>query len=715
MGSNTEFFSQAQRFSVNNSPITVNHLQTTISGGDLSAPLAKLSSRCAFGAFLNSAERGDPPTCMPKTRQRLLSHMGGWATGGDEFSSAMWLSGSAGSGKTALSQTVAEELREKGYVLSCHFFFRTSKDGQRADGYRWAPNLIHEMIRVLPETLPFVERAIHLNDSVFGQHPEALLYELFVKPLIAATGSNSKLSFRRLFRRFRRSRPISNYSPKLIVIDGLDECNSPHLQEQILRAIAKTIPKLPIPIRFLIASRPETHIRNAIDREFKNCKIIHINLDEDQDVLTDLKEYYDQRFNEIRRNHISLRGLDNWPCKEDIDILVTKSSTQFIFAATVMRYISQQRGLPGPVGRLKIILGMSCTPRDDRPFLQLDTLYEIILLTVDEADLRLVRLILTFIYMAGTTDFPYLGLKASPKFIEDLLHLETGDVPRLLDPLVSILELPAKPDDPIKMLHASFFDYFRDPVRSTNMSIPLEEAHEAIACWYFDEMEKLSGWQIEKSSLNVENLDRLLRHASLANMSWELALRLYAIQGNMVGLIMSPKTSGKMDENILGNYIVRICTILSSKLGKMRQNSINSYDNNTLVHQQRESATLIIRLICDLADVSILDSLMPRLQSAVRCWRYNTPALSGNLSADSCPPLIRELFKKQSVATLYRKDLLKVLEHPGYFGIDRRADADFAPEVLNFLNALKSIRPVNAERITQKEIDDVFVQWNDDE
>ncbi|KAF9525703.1 hypothetical protein CPB83DRAFT_885358 [Crepidotus variabilis] len=142
MAATTEVFSHSSNVALNNAHINLNNAPTTHNYHNYSTSsehspgsleLAKLYRHCAPGAFLNSAERPNPPKCSPKTRQKLLIEAKGFAKAEGSTSSAMWLTGSAGSGKTAICQSTAEQLKEEGHVLGCHFFFRLSKDVKRSD------------------------------------------------------------------------------------------------------------------------------------------------------------------------------------------------------------------------------------------------------------------------------------------------------------------------------------------------------------------------------------------------------------------------------------------------------------------------------------------------------------------------------------------------------------------------------------------------------
>ncbi|KAF9525700.1 hypothetical protein CPB83DRAFT_515287 [Crepidotus variabilis] len=698
------------QINVHNASTTHNYHHPTPSEHSL-APLAKLYRHCAPAAFLNSAERPDPPKCSPKTRGKLLGETKGFATAEGPTSSALWLTGSAGSGKTAISQTTAEELKKQGRVLGCHFFFRSSKDGKRSDGHCWVPNLVHEMVCVLPETRPYVEKIIRRRDSVFDQQPDGVLEELFLKPLKVTTGK--RFIFRRTLKwilgKSSATSIFATQIPLLVVVDGLDECKSPEMQVHILRTIANAIPKLPIPIRFLIASRPETHIRAAINDLFGYIPLHRINLDEDQDIRKDLDEYYHDRFNALRRDHPSLRGQEayqTWPSQEQIEALIAKSSTQFIFASTVMNYISHRGG--NPFTRLDIVLGIKVTPQKDKPYLELDILYRIILLTVEEDERKIIFLILSFVYLAGKGDYPDLQLSASPEFLEKFLKLDVGDVPRFLNPLVSILSLPEAPSGIITMLHASFFDYLCDPDRSEDLTMKFDGAHEVVAWRVFDEGERLS-WNLFESlsSANAKSdllaskcvvLESFLLHASRATMSIDLGLALFALEQSIIQMICfrESELSSPNHQFWLVDRRSQINTLLVSKLG----GQLAGHDSlfhvsptwSTLQRHQQEMGNLIIEFIADEPKESTLANLICKLQSGLDNWSdFTKPRLSGKLGREACQSLVTALIQASPHTQLYRRDVLELLRKPDYIFSTflTEADGKHAREILEFIREFR--------------------------
>ncbi|KAF9521833.1 hypothetical protein CPB83DRAFT_840946, partial [Crepidotus variabilis] len=514
---------------------------------------------------------------------------------------------------------------------------------------------------IIPETLPHVEKVIRSNNAVFDQQPDGVLEELFLTPLKAITTDDipKRFLFRRAFKKlFGLSSTILErvtHIPRLVVVDGLDECKSPKMQ---------------------------THIRAAINDLFGHIPLHRINLDEDQDIRKDLDEYYHNCFSAISCNHPSLRGQEanqTWPSQEQIEALIVKSSTQFIFASTVMNYISHHCG--NPLTRLDIVLRIKVRPQKDKPFLELNMLYRIILLTVQEDKREVVFLILSFIYLAGKGDYPSLHLRASPKFLEQFLRLDVGDVPQFLDPLVSILSLPEAPSGPITILYASFFDYLCDSSRSEDLAMKFGRAHKIMALEVLEETEKALWQYSEYLLVNTEDdvstsncvllLDSFLLHVSRACMSLDLILALFALEQSIILMILCHFGSSSINESWLADCRSQINTLLVSKLGgrPASHDSLFHDPNASSEHRryryQQEMANLIIQFVTDEIDEDTLTSLIHRLQSGLDC-NFTEFSISGKLTNETCRPLLKALIQTllYTGEMLYRKDIVYLLRDP---------------------------------------------------
>jgi len=329
-----------------------------------------LLQHIAPGAFHNSDERYDPPKCHPHTRKAVLKKITDWVKDANKVALFLWLYGPAGAGKSAIAQTIAELLEKLG-LLAAAFFFSRNAAG-RNDKTRLVPTLVYQLIKSIPEIRAHVLEALEQDPALFSCSIEAQIQALIVKPLNAAVNEEALA-------------PILFPRPRLIILDGLDECGTTEAQTQILNALSTAAKHLQIPLFFLIASRPEHDIRQSFnDQSSLGSLSFSIALDDTYRPDDDIRVFLQSTFDEVKRNHPSRAHLlTSWPSLEDIQRLVKKSSGQFIFASTVAKYVNSPRHWPPD--RLNIIFGKS-KPGQETPFAELDSLYHLILSTVADAE-----------------------------------------------------------------------------------------------------------------------------------------------------------------------------------------------------------------------------------------------------------------------------------------------------------------------------------------
>ncbi|KAJ7899396.1 hypothetical protein B0H13DRAFT_1482793, partial [Mycena leptocephala] len=122
-----------------------------------------------------------------------------------------------------------------------------------------------------------------------------------------------------------------------IIIDGLDECDSQDIQQEILQSIASVMHDSSLPLRFLIASRPEPHIHEIFTNSLNK---LHCPLNVNQS-FEDVRKYLLNEFARIHKEHCATMAMVShpWPSVEIINNLVHKSSGYFIYASTVIKFI----------------------------------------------------------------------------------------------------------------------------------------------------------------------------------------------------------------------------------------------------------------------------------------------------------------------------------------------------------------------------------------
>ena len=407
-----------------------------------------LQRHIASGAFHNSDERYDAPKCHPRTRRAVLEKIMDWAKDANKVALFLWLYGPAGAGKSAIAQTIAELLQEA-ELLAAAFFFSRNAPG-RNDKTPLVATLIYQLVRSIPEIRAHVLEALEQDPALFSCSIQAQIQALIIKPLNAIANDETL-------------GPVLLSRPRLIILDGLDECRTTSAQTQILNALSTTAKDLHIPLCFLIASRPEQDIRQAFnDQDGLGSLSFSLALDDTYQPDDDIRVFLQSTFDEIKRKHPSSAHFPaSWPTSEDIGQLVRKSSGQFIFASTVAKYVNSHRHWPPD--RLKIIFGQSA-PGQETPFTELDSLYRLILSSV--ADTEKLQDFLMFLVLQP---LHASGAPQTTTLIEKFLFYRLGEIDMILTDLYSIIYVPPSGDRDLRFFHASLPDFLLDRSRSMDL------------------------------------------------------------------------------------------------------------------------------------------------------------------------------------------------------------------------------------------------------
>ena len=211
----------------------------------------------------------------------------------------------------------------------------------------------------IPEVRSFIDEAAARDLMIFMKSLSSQIRHLIVHLLKHMLGGPHTSSF-----------------PMLIVIDGFDECFPVESQSNILTVIHTAFSQNSFPFRVLISSRAEPSIRDVFDSELADSTH-QISLDDKYEPDRDIALYLRSKFSEVFRKHRRNRGMSSlplpWPSEEAIQNLVKKASGQFIYAATVIRYVDVRHQRPDE--RLNIVLGLSGSQNDktpSNPFTELD-------------------------------------------------------------------------------------------------------------------------------------------------------------------------------------------------------------------------------------------------------------------------------------------------------------------------------------------------------
>ncbi|KAF8150920.1 hypothetical protein B0H34DRAFT_156525 [Crassisporium funariophilum] len=461
--------------------------------------LNALSQAVSHGAIHDSSERFPPAKCHPDTRREVLKLIEEWVADPEPSSFVFWLYGPAGSGKTAILQSIAEMCFGLNGWLGGSFFFSRGKLG-REQGHFLFMTIAYQLALNVPGLREHVNRIMCIQPALHTKSMEVQLRSLIIDALAQL-----------------ESRP--QHTP-VVIIDGLDECESHGTQQAILALISEAVGTHKVPLRFLIGSRPEAHIRESFDKTSLYTITRRVVLDESFAPNRDIKVFLQDGFSKIFEGNSRLLSHveATWPGEGVIDLLVQKSSGQFIYAATVLKFIGAE--FFHPMKQLEIVL--EPTPRRSTAFSDLDHLYTQILSVYPNPE--------AVIHVLGV--LLVLHCPQRPAVIEDILGMDEGEAKLVLRGLHSLLSFPDDNDDVkrtvdeadvkghgggIRLLHASFRDYLIDKGRSGPFFIDTSEADARLT---------VAGYSlITKWILNLERDDstRLPHLKTWGYLKWHLA------------------------------------------------------------------------------------------------------------------------------------------------------------------------------------------------
>ncbi|KAJ6460112.1 hypothetical protein C8R47DRAFT_994239, partial [Mycena vitilis] len=122
----------------------------------------------------------------------------------------------------------------------------------------------------------------------------------------------------------------------VLLIDGLDECDTRICQVEMLRLIGTSLRQYPNTVRFLIASRPEAHIRGIFEDVLWQGLSDSANVEQS---FEDVEIYLRDEFARIHREHKNTMSTVQipWPSPDILHDLLQKSSGYFVYASTVVQ------------------------------------------------------------------------------------------------------------------------------------------------------------------------------------------------------------------------------------------------------------------------------------------------------------------------------------------------------------------------------------------
>ncbi|KAG8824416.1 hypothetical protein FRC19_001824 [Serendipita sp. 401] len=370
--------------------------------------------------FLSLVRGQDLDICEQGTRSEILGQIRIWAIDEQIKSQIYWLNDAAGTGKTTIAATLADEWLTNRTLAGRFFFSPNSAATSSLD--QFCSLLAKDIALQLPEVRQVINARIREVSAACLRFSQQFR-RLVVEPL--------KL--------------VSDKRNLLLVIDALDNCKG---RDKLLSELLLHLPSISS-VKLLLTSRPLPDITDILSTStliegYNTCL-----LDVYNPSYADVTIY-------IRKRVPKLEG-------EYVDLIANRSGGLFIWAATVCRMLQIYRR---PSKLLHQIL-------DSQSFKGLDDLYLQVLeqALVDKAAHSLFMNILE----AVTISFQPLSISSL-----QVLFPENDKVDLFIQDLCGVLK-DGDPHRPIKVLHPTFREFLYQADRANGFLVRTTNAHALLS------------------------------------------------------------------------------------------------------------------------------------------------------------------------------------------------------------------------------------------
>jgi hypothetical protein len=404
--------------------------------------------RSADNAAFDSHDEEHNARCYQGTRVELLRQIDTWAS--DRGSECIfWLNGMAGTGKSTISRTVAQNFADNG-DLGASFFFKRG-EGDRGHAGLLIATIATQLVQKLPSLAPHVQNAIEADPGISRKALKQQFETLVLQPL-------------------RKIRTDPQKSSRIvIVIDALDECDREEDVKIIIRLFSQVKHITSVQLKFYLTSRPELPIRLGFEDISGKYKGLALHQIPEPVVKDDISVFLEHELAMIRDDYNKSvpqnRQLPaDWPGQSNVQSLVDMSIPLFIFATTVCRFINDRK-CGQPKDQLAKVLKYETKSQASKLNATYLPVLNQLLDGVTASEGR--SLVKEFQQVVGS-----IVILASPLLatsLDLLLGIPKGTVDSRTDLLHSVLSIPSNPDLPIRLLHLSFRDFLVDTEkRETN-------------------------------------------------------------------------------------------------------------------------------------------------------------------------------------------------------------------------------------------------------
>jgi hypothetical protein len=466
--------------------------------------MSLLSQHIIQGAAHDSSARTPPPRCHPDTRVKLIARITAWFEGQVLQELLLWITGPAGVGKSAVVQTFAEYLA-KSKSLGASVFI--SRPNGRNDPHGVFITIAYQLATRIEAYRDFIVERLSLDPELLRGDMQAQFTNFIVEPFV--------------------ERKIGEGGKRWgILLDGLDELRGEDAQCNIIQLVGTFAHEHhDVPLIWIIASRPESHISNTFDDDevLRSYRSEHIPIDSTE-ACGDVDRFLRSSFKTVRKKYRQSAPSD-WPSDTDFLKLTAAASGLFIYAEVVMHFI-RDPDHGNPVSRLEVLLFVidrsNAVPTRENPFVHLDALYHEIVSLIPSTLWPTAKQLLSLATLDDQSSFVPANFK-SLRGMTILLNLSRHTIYACLAKVRSTLKIPewkVAHKEGLMFFHASFADYLKDPSRSRDFHVGNFEAiDEGAKLNLLEIWNKCSGDDITTGMYNlfifVTSADAILVSASV--------------------------------------------------------------------------------------------------------------------------------------------------------------------------------------------------------
>ena len=174
----------------------------------------------------------------------MQENISAWLKSSGPDNRLLWLRGTVDAEISAVMQAIAKGCTET-QELAATFFF--SREMSSSDFW---PTIAFQLAMLRQDLQQVIGSAVEANTGIFCESVGAQLQKLIIEPFLAL-----EIPF-----------PVdSQRLPVLVIFDALHACQSTTEQSQLLLSIVHVTTRSPLPLRFVVASRPEPQICALLD------------------------------------------------------------------------------------------------------------------------------------------------------------------------------------------------------------------------------------------------------------------------------------------------------------------------------------------------------------------------------------------------------------------------------------------------------------------